>query len=145
VAVRVAGGGPLQDRVAAAPGVQYAGRLVGEDVAAFLGACDAGVVPSLWQEPGLTFSALEWLGARRPVLATARGGLAELPPDGVVRLTGTAEDLVERVRDLRRGETWRELTGALPAVDGDADRDRWVREHRRIYAAALGRSASLVA
>jgi glycosyltransferase involved in cell wall biosynthesis len=145
VRVRIAWGGPLQDRVAAAPGVEYAGRLVGEDVAGFLAGCDAGIVPSLWQEPGLTFSALEWLGARRPVFATARGGLAELPSAGVVRLTGTAEDLVTRVSELRDGETWRALTAALPAVAGAADRDRWVEDHRRIYAQAAGQVAPIVA
>jgi glycosyltransferase involved in cell wall biosynthesis len=145
VTLRVAGGGPLQDRVAATPGIDYAGRLVGEEVGAFLAACDAGVVPSLWAEPGLTFSALEWLGAGRPVLATARGGLAELPPAGVVRLTGDAGDLVARVAQLQAPDAWASLTAGLPVPRGDEDRERWVAEHRHIHARAAGHASAAMA
>jgi glycosyltransferase involved in cell wall biosynthesis len=137
VRLRVAGGGRLERSVASVPEVDYAGRLDGDAIGAFIGGCDAGVVPSLWDEPGLTYSALEWLGAGRPVLATARGALAELPGDGVQRLTGTAADLVARVADLHDETRWRRLVAAVPKSSGEGGRDRWIEQHRAVYADAL--------
>jgi glycosyltransferase involved in cell wall biosynthesis len=137
VRLRIAGAGRLRDAVASTAGVEYAGRLEGAALGEFLAGCDAGVVPSAWQEPGLTYSALEWLGAGRPVLAGARGGLAELPGAGVQRLTGSAIDLVARVAELRDDGNWRRLLATIPAIDGDADRERWIDEHRAVYAEAM--------
>jgi glycosyltransferase involved in cell wall biosynthesis len=138
IRLRIAGGGELQEAVAASPAVEYAGRLVGDDVATFIGGCDAGVVPSLWEEPGLTFAALEWLGAGRPTLATARGGLAELPGGGVRRLTGDAGDLVARAIELGDPATFGRLRASVPAVDADLDLTRWTAAHRELYADAAG-------
>jgi glycosyltransferase involved in cell wall biosynthesis len=137
VRLRIAGDGRLRQTVASAPGVEYVGRLDGDAVDDFIARCDAGVVPSVWQEPGLTYSALGWLRAGRPVLATGRGGLAELPPGGVRRLTGTAEDLVARVAELHDETRWRGLKAAVPEIDDDSDRDRWVDEHVAVYADAV--------
>ena len=40
--------------------------------------CDAGIVPSTWEEPsGPPYTVCEWLAAGRPVLASRRGGLGE--------------------------------------------------------------------
>jgi glycosyltransferase involved in cell wall biosynthesis len=137
IRLRVAGGGPMQDAVAAEPSIDYAGRLIGPEVARFIDACDIGVVPSLWEEPGLTFAALEWLGGGRPVLATSRGGLAELGGGGVVTLSGSSEDLLARVAELLDETAWARLLATVPEVDGDRDADRWLQAHRDVYVRAL--------
>ena len=139
VQLRIAGGGPMAETVAAAAGVDFAGRLVGDDVAVFLRECDAGIVPSLWAEPGLTFAALEWLGAGRPVLATSRGGLAELPDAGVMRIDGTPGELIGAVRGLGEPGAWQRLLAGRPAILPD-DAVRWCDDHRRVYAQALAAS-----
>jgi glycosyltransferase involved in cell wall biosynthesis len=143
IRLRVAGGGPMQEAVAGAPGVEYAGRLTGPALVEFMAGCDAGIVPSLWEEPGLTFSALEWLGAGRPVLTTARGGLAELPLGAVAPLTGAADDLLTRATALREPDAFAAWVAGLPAVDGERDRRRWIDAHRDVYARAFAtRSAA---
>jgi glycosyltransferase involved in cell wall biosynthesis len=137
ITVRVAGGGPLTDAVAAAPSVEYAGRLEGEAVGAFLAGCDAGVVGSLWEEPGLTFSGLEWLAAGRPVLATANGGLAELAVlGGVHRFDGTEAGLISAAREVGEAQAWAALVATLPPVSGTAELERWLDEHLAAYALA---------
>ncbi|MDQ6745239.1 MAG: glycosyltransferase [Actinomycetota bacterium] len=134
VRVRVAGGGPLQDEVRAAEGVEYEGRLAGQELASFLRTCDVGVVASLWEEPGLSFAALEWLSAGRPVLTTGRGGLAELSRfGGVVSYDATAAGLVATVGKLRVPERWQAISAAVPVVEDDRDLQRWVDAHRAIY------------
>lgn len=134
VQVRVAGGGPLLQEVSNSAAVQFAGRLQGADLVAFLRTCDAGLVSSLWEEPAVTFAALEWLAAGRPVLATRRGGLAELDDlGGVVHYDGSAAGLVAGVEQLRQGEGWRQLSATVPVVQDDSDRERWLQSHLSAY------------
>jgi glycosyltransferase involved in cell wall biosynthesis len=137
----IAGDGPLRAEVEACGAVRYEGLVQGEAKTAFLTSCDAGLVPSLWEEPsGPPYVVLEWLAAGRPVLATARGGLAEAQElGGVAPLEPTVEGLLEAAG--REERTWRELAAALPAVAGDEDVERWLDEHEDVYAAALGRRA----
>ena len=69
IRLRVAGDGPLRGRVEAAD-IDYVGRLEGMAVEEFTLGCDAGIVPSTWNEPsGPPYTVCEWLAARRPVLA----------------------------------------------------------------------------
>ena len=97
VRVRIAGSGPLEAEVAAAP-VDYLGRVAGRAKEEFLASCDAGMVPSLWEEPrGPPYVVQEWLAAGRPVLTTRRGALAEVVGErGVSGFEPGVDELVAR-------------------------------------------------
>ena len=135
IGVRIAGDGPLRDQVEAAD-VEYAGRLEGADVDGFLLGCDAGIVPSIWEEPsGPPYTVCEWLAAGRPVLASRRGGLAEAEVmGGVVGFEPTTPDLLAAATTLRGASAWREAVESVPAVVDDRDLDRWLDEYEAIYA-----------
>ena len=138
VEVAIAGAGPLQTRVSSTPSIRYAGHLRGASVARFLESCDLGLVPSLWEEPGLSYVLLEWLGAGKPVLATRRGGLAEAAAlGGVETFDGTASGLVQSVRALQDRARWGALQKALPSVTGSGDLDRWLDDHLAVYRRAI--------
>jgi glycosyltransferase involved in cell wall biosynthesis len=140
VRVRIAGDGPLRARVEDAS-VDYAGRLDGPAVAEFTRACDAGIVPSTWEEPGgPPYTVCDWLAARRPVLAARRGGLTEM--DGLGGVTGfepTSDGIVGAVSALRDPGSWDGLVAALPEVADDRDLGRWLDEHEAVYRAAIAR------
>jgi glycosyltransferase involved in cell wall biosynthesis len=138
IELRVAGDGPLRQRVAAA-GVRYVGWVQGATRADFLSSCDLGVVPSLWEEPGgPPYVVCDWLSAGRPVLVTRRGGLREAAQGGgVVAFHGSPGGLVDVVLRLRDPDEWRRLLAAVPAVDGDADMQRWLDQHEAAYEAAV--------
>jgi glycosyltransferase involved in cell wall biosynthesis len=138
ITLRVAGDGPLRHAVQAAPGVDYLGRLEGEALSAFRTGCDAGVIPSQWEEPGLTYVLFEWLASSRPVLATRRGGLAEAAGlGGVTVIEPTVEGLLAAVAGLQEETRWRALRDSIPAPGGGRDLDRWARQHLDAYDAAL--------
>ena len=128
VSIRVAGDGSLRADVQQAA-VEYVGVVHGEEKRRFLEACDAGVVPSRWLEPGgPPYTLLEWLAAGRPVLASRRGGLAETPElfGSVEAFEPEPDALVAAVARLR----------ARAPVDPPrptADRERWLADHERIY------------
>jgi glycogen synthase len=140
VRVRIAGDGPLRAQVEAAP-VDYAGRLEGPAVAEFSRACDAGIVPSTWEEPGgPPYTVCDWLGARRPVLAARRGGLTEIQgQDGVSGFEPTTAGIVTAVRGLRDSATWEGLVAALPEVADGGDVERWLDQHEAVYGSAIDR------
>jgi glycosyltransferase involved in cell wall biosynthesis len=132
VTVRIAGDGSLRPRLDGAP-IEYAGVVRGDELRRFLESCDVGVVPSLWLEPGgPPYSLLEWLAAGRPVLASMRGGLAEVPRlyPGVHGFEPTATSLVAAFESLRDAGP-----PALPDVRGD--HERWLDDHERIYRLAV--------
>jgi glycosyltransferase involved in cell wall biosynthesis len=138
VVLRIAGDGPLRTDVEASDHVRYEGRVEGRGLASFLSSCDAGVVPSLWEEPGLTYVVCEWLAAGRPVLATRRGGLAEAGAwGGVSFFEESAPGLARAVDRLRAGEEWQRVVGAVPLVEDLTDVERWIGEHLSAYHAAL--------
>lgn len=138
IQLRIAGDGPLRAQVQAAAQIRYEGRLDPSRLAEFLASCDAGVVPSLWEEPGLTYVLCEWLSAGRPVLATKRGGLAEAAAlGGVTAIKASAQSLVAVAERLLRAQEWRQLLASVPVVENAKDVDRWVDEHLAAYDAAL--------
>jgi glycosyltransferase involved in cell wall biosynthesis len=141
LAVRIAGDGRLRAEVEAAAGrgeIVYEGRVEGEAKQRFLAGCDAGLVPSTWEEPsGPPYVVCEWLSAGRPVLVSDRGGLAEAVALGGVAVAEPAADgLVAAGRRLHVEEEWRRLRDAVPAVAGTDDLERWVDEHLSVYEAA---------
>lgn len=127
VTIRVAGSGSLRQALEAAP-VEYVGVVHGSEKRRFLESCDAGVVPSLWLEPGgPPYSVLEWLSAGRPVLVSGRGGLAEVPAlfAAAREFKPTPDGLVAALRELDHI--------AHDPRDGRTDRERWLDDHERIY------------
>ena len=128
VTIRMAGDGSLRSEVEQSP-IDYAGVVQGDEKRRFLASCDAGVVPSLWLEPGgPPYSLLEWLAGGRPVLASRRGGLAEAPElfSGVGGFEPRPDALVAAVTELRK-------TAPVAPPRPPADRDRWLADHERIY------------
>ena len=115
----VVGRGPLEDRVKAAPGVEYLGFRPPEEVRRLMAAARALVFPSVWEE-NCPMVVLEAQAAGLPVLGTDRGGLPELVTDGVHGLLVPAGD----PRALRAGL---ERLAADPAGArrlGEAGRER---------------------
>ena len=142
IRLSVAGDGPLRGRVEAAD-IDYAGRLEGTPVEEFTLGCDAGIVPSTWNEPsGPPYTVCEWLAARRPVLAARRGGLAEA--EGMAGVSGfepTVPELVRAVLGLSEAGAWGGLSAAVPEITDRRDVERWLDEHEAAYRAATGRRA----
>jgi glycosyltransferase involved in cell wall biosynthesis len=136
--LRIAGDGRLrpfvEDAAARLPGVAYAGWVPAAERVAFLGACDLGVVPSVWDEPGgPPLALLDWLSAGRPVLSSGRGGLSELQgARGVIEVEPTPDSLVGAAAALRNPHVWDELRAdvrppALPSLD------EWVDAYERVF------------
>lgn len=138
IRLRIAGDGPLRETVATTDAVEYLGPLLGDDLSAFLLSCDAGIVPSVWEEPGLTFVALEWLAAGRPVIESGRGGLAELETrGGVMRAAPTPAGIIGATAELSDPVRYAALAAEVPEVRSDEDVERWVEEHMAVYAEAF--------
>jgi glycosyltransferase involved in cell wall biosynthesis len=88
--------------------VEFAGRLVGDQVWRRLRAAALLVVPSVWPEPCPTV-VLEGLAAGRPVVASRVGGIPDLVVDGETGVLVPAGDP-------------RALAGAIASVLADRDR-----------------------
>jgi glycosyltransferase involved in cell wall biosynthesis len=142
-AILLAGNGRLRPEVEGAatrePNVHYEGPVSGPAKDRFLERCDAGILPSVWQEPGgPTMVALEWLAAGRPLLISARGGLAEVLPElpGAIAVEPTAEEIVRSVERLLQPEAWRPAVRGVRLPANKHDLESWLDAHERIYAAA---------
>jgi glycosyltransferase involved in cell wall biosynthesis len=142
LAVRIAGDGPLRSDVEAAAArgiVVYDGLVDDARKIDFLAACDAGVVPSVWDEPsGPPYVVCEWLAAGRPVLAARRGGLAEAVDllEGVMPLEPTSEGVVAAVLSLLEDGERRAAAASVQVPAGATDVERWLDDHERVYRAA---------
>ena len=150
--VRVAGSGRLRSDVEAAarryPSLEYEGVVTGSQKDAFLESCDAGILPSVWNEPGgPPYAVLEWLTVGRPVLVSPRGGLGEAIGDGVAglfRVEPTAEGIVAAVRTLTDDkELWADSVALVrPPISSVDGLESWLDAHERIYRAAADRRAA---
>jgi glycosyltransferase involved in cell wall biosynthesis len=83
--------------------IHFAGPFAHQHLAEILAATDVVVVPSIWYENS-PLTILEAQAARRPVIAAAMGGMAELVRDGVDGLhfrPGDADDLARQIQRLR--------------------------------------------
>lgn len=141
----IAGLGRLKPEVEAAalrePNVHYVGAVSGDEKDRFMGTCDAGIVPSVWEEPGApSMTVLEWLAAGRPVLVSPRGGVAEVIDElqGAIAVDPDTDGIVGVVRELVAPERWREALLGVRTPSGKLD--DWLSAHERVYAAALERT-----
>jgi glycosyltransferase involved in cell wall biosynthesis len=144
-ALRIAGDGRLRAEVEAAAArelnLSYEGPVSGDDKRQFFEGCDAGIVPSVWEEPGApSMAVLEWLAAGRPVLVSPRGGAAEVVDDlaGAIAVQPDTDGIVGAVEALATPERWREAVLRVEAPPGNVE--DWLGAHERVYAAALGRA-----
>jgi glycosyltransferase involved in cell wall biosynthesis len=140
--LHVAGDGRLRPEVEAAPGVVYAGRVLGESKLRFVESVDVGVAPSIWEEAnGPPYAVAEWLSAGRPALVSTRGGLAEavsLP--GVLGIEPTAAGIAEGSRRLLDAGEWERTLAARPPVEDRQDFERWLDDHEAVYSEARATS-----
>jgi glycosyltransferase involved in cell wall biosynthesis len=140
IGLRLAGRGRLETEVARAAAehenVEWAGAVLGADKQGFLAESDLGVVPSVWAEPGgPTYTVVEWLAARRPVLVSTRGGLGEVAGHfaGARPVEPTADSIVAALETLLEPGAWTGLVDSLGTVDSEAEGDRWVERHLAVY------------
>lgn len=132
----VAGDGALRDEVVRAAElglIEYRGRVEGEDRRRLLSECDAGIAPSLWDEPGgPTLSMAEWLEAGRPVFASLRGGHTEVARRrvGVAGFEPTNTGLLEAIATWQ-GPRFGQLLGQVRR-----DLSPSTSEHAERYVAA---------
>jgi glycosyltransferase involved in cell wall biosynthesis len=141
IQIRIAGSGRMRARVEEAaarrPTLDYVGHVEGVEKDAFLAACDAGIVPSIWEEPGgPPYTVLEWLAAGKPVLLSRRGGLVECELKGAIWIEPTPERIAAAARRLRAPDTWR-IAQKRVSPPTATETDRWLDEHERIYDEAL--------
>jgi glycosyltransferase involved in cell wall biosynthesis len=145
ITLLLAGGGRLRPQVEAAaarePNVHYQGPVSGAAKDGFLERCDAGIAPSVWQEPGApTMVAIEWLTAGRPLLTSARGGMAEALPElpGAIEIEPSVQGITDGIERLLAPGEWRHTVDAVRPPTGDHDAERWLDKHERVYLSALG-------
>jgi glycosyltransferase involved in cell wall biosynthesis len=140
--LRIAGEGRLRDEVARAveqsANVEWDGAVLGERKQRFFEACDLGLVPSVWAEPGgPTFTMVEWLAAGRPVLVSERGGLGEVAGvySGSVPIEPTVDSIVESVAALCEPSRWNELVAAVRPIASEpvAEAEEWAVRHEALY------------
>lgn len=146
ISLRIAGEGRLQAEVEAAarslPNLQYDGYVDAGTKESFLRDCDAGIIPSVWPEPGgPPWAMLDWHWGGRPVLVSPRGGLAEALVDfpGALPVEPTPEGIVAALARLRDPDVWRGAVEAVGPVRNATDFAHWFDEQEQVYLEALGR------
>jgi glycosyltransferase involved in cell wall biosynthesis len=146
VEVRIAGTGRLRENVeataAAEPSVHYHGVVGGRDKEDFFEACDVGIIPSIWAEPGgPTHTMIEWLASGRPVLVSRRGGLGEIVDEfaGSTAIEPTVTAIVAAVESLATSPAAWEHAVERVAPLAEDEHDLWVSTYEAIYASARAR------
>jgi glycosyltransferase involved in cell wall biosynthesis len=142
--LHIAGTGRLKDEVAAAaerwPFVHYHGVVSGPTKDAFLESCDAGIIPSVWAEPGgPTHTLIEWVCSGRPVLVSGRGGLGEVVDlyPAAIRVDPTVDGITSGIVALAGPPRWNALLSSLEPIDTRGELARWVHAHEEIYTSML--------
>jgi glycosyltransferase involved in cell wall biosynthesis len=149
VAVAMAGlGRQAQEAAEAAErlaGLEYFGLVTGARKEEFFESCDAGIVPSVWDEPGgPAYASVEWLCSGRPLLTSSRGGLGEsleLVPGGIV-IEPTRDGIVTAVNRLLDPGAWADALANVRPVTEACDYKRWTSAHESVYERTLQRRPS---
>ena len=147
--LHLAGNGRLRPAVeeAAAEGrLTYHGSVAGARKSEFFAACDLGIVPSVWPEPGgPPYVVLEWLTAARPALVSSRGGLGERLDEfpGLIPTEPNAAGLVQSIERLRASDSFRAAVAQIRPVGTAGDGERWLDEHEAVYRCARAGAGAL--
>ena len=142
VEVRIAGHGRMVDEVVATasrhPTIHFHGRVGGKAKEDFFEACDVGIIPSVWAEPGgPQYTMIEWLSSGRPILVSERGGLGEVVNGygGATAIEPSCDGIVAAIRRLSSDAAWKSELAQLRPVIADTF-DQWIETHESIYGAA---------
>ena len=121
--------------------VRYVGVVTGTEKREFIEQCDAGIMPSVWPEPGGPPNAMiEWTQAGRPVLSTSAGGLREAieATPGVLEIRPTVDGVLDGVDRLRAPATWKATVERLSRTAGARTEQEWIRDYVAVYCSVLG-------
>jgi glycosyltransferase involved in cell wall biosynthesis len=145
----IAGGGPLEDEMAAwasvRPSVEMTGTVSSDRCAELIARARAVVVPSVWEEPfGLV--AVEAMAAGVPPIAAGHGSFPELITpgvDGVLFTPGDPDALALAIADVERNPGQYETYGdqARKTYEQRFDPQRSVEELLEIYRFAIANPA----
>jgi glycosyltransferase involved in cell wall biosynthesis len=145
----IAGGGPLEDEMAAwasvRPSVEMTGTVSSDRCAELIARARAVVVPSVWEEPfGLV--AVEAMAAGVPPIAAGHGSFPELITpgvDGVLFTPGDPDALALALADVERNPGQYETYGdqARKTYEQRFDPQRSVEELLEIYRFAIANPA----
>jgi glycosyltransferase involved in cell wall biosynthesis len=142
--LHIAGTGRLAEAVADAaarsPDVHYHGVVSGSSKNTFFAACDAGIIPSVWAEPGgPTHTLIEWVCSGRPTLVSGRGGLGEVVDlyGGAIRIEPTVKGITSAITKLTDPAEWNATLSSVESIDSTAELKRWVNIHEAIYASMV--------
>lgn len=129
----------LRAQIGDDPRITFAGRFPNGQIADVFTNIDALVVPSLWYENS-PLSILEAQAARRPVIASNFGGMAELvrdEVDGLLFRAGDAADLARQIQRLRTeaGLLERLHAGIGPTASVDDEMAQLYATYERVLAA----------
>lgn len=145
IEVRIAGAGRLAQEVAATsaaqPSVHYHGVVAGKDKEDFFEACDLGIIPSIWAEPGgPTHTMIEWLSSGRPVLVSRRGGLGEVVDEfaGSIAIEPTVAGIIAAIESLTPDQAWGHAVDRITPIVDD-EHARWVSTYEAIYRSTQAR------
>ncbi|MEG8988164.1 glycosyltransferase family 4 protein [Ignavibacteria bacterium 4148-Me] len=96
---KVAGDGPLKEKIIAVPNIKYLGQLKKNELLGFVQKTTALVFSSIWFE-AMPMIILEAFACGKPVIASNLGAMAEIIEHGKTGLLfepGNANDLVEKI------------------------------------------------
>lgn len=130
----------FHEAVSLYPLLSYLGPYDNRMVGRLMAACDYVVAPSTWWENSPVVIQ-EAYHARRPVICTGIGGMAEKVVDRVTGLhfaRNDAGDLATRIVEATDPGLYRQLQEALPEVHGPA---RMAQDYAALFAAVLDRAA----
>ncbi len=136
----------FNDRLAAAPSARHHGPYARHALASHMGRADWVVMPSVWWE-NAPLVIQEAFQHRRPVIASAIGGMAEMVKDGVNGLLIPPDDPPALAAAMRRAATepglWRRLCGGIakPVTVRQAARTH-LALYRRLHGAAPARRSA---
>jgi hypothetical protein len=120
--------------------VHYHGVVSGSSKNTFFAACDAGIIPSVWAEPGgPTHTLIEWVCSGRPTLVSGRGGLGEVVDlyGGAIRIEPTVKGITSAITKLTDPAEWNATLSSVESIDSTAELKRWVNIHEAIYASMV--------
>jgi glycosyltransferase involved in cell wall biosynthesis len=130
----------LAREVGAENNVVFAGRKTGRELRALIQQCEIAVVPSEWEEP-MGGVALELLAARKPMIVSRNGGIAECVGDAALLFdNGDHARLADCMTRLLRDEKLRATLRENAKIQVKRfDPERLVRRYIDLFSSVLGK------